>query len=407
MSCVGGDITNSTTESIAQTLMRSGGTATFLFINLASNSITVTNTITFRDNSTTGNMTISITASTTGIFEDTSNSDTISAGDLINISYPSQSSGTFSATVVGFIFSATTNTVTRLAAMGNVTYNNLGVIALDGLSKATTTEANAKCRQQNAGTLKNLAVNVTSSDGAQADTLISRQNGANGNLTLSIPKSTTGWFEDTSNSDTISGGDDFNYKFSSANIIGCRTLTSDYITTDTTGQCLAADTAQATTIATNKTQYFALKGAGKGGNAAETKVQRTARGAFTFQDLTINLLTNTITNTSTFTLRANAAGAGPSVSITASTTGVFSDLINTYVSIDTDLINYQIVTASTGTSLSILHMTSWTTTSVPPTPVPKNSMYSFINLPPFMADWKLQTYANQSPTFGSDMTQTA
>jgi hypothetical protein len=87
--------------------------------------------------------------------------------------------------------------------------------------------------------------------------------------------------------------------------------------------------------------------------STETNAQVTVNNAFKFSQLTCNVTSNSITNASTINLRANAGNAGPALSITASTTGIFNDSTDTYTANTTDAMNYQIVTGSTGTSISI------------------------------------------------------
>ena len=53
----------------------------------------------------------------------------------------------------------------------------------------------------------------------------------------------------------------------------------------------------------------------------------------------------------TVNLRKNAGNAGPTLSIGAS--GIFNDNTDTYTAAATDAMSYQIVTGSTGTSISI------------------------------------------------------
>jgi hypothetical protein len=48
-----------------------------------------------------------------------------------------------------------------------------------------------------------------------------------------------------------------------------------------------------------------------------------------------------------------AGNAGPTLSIGANATGIFTDNTHTYTAAATDAMNYQIVTGSTGTSISI------------------------------------------------------
>jgi hypothetical protein len=74
---------------------------------------------------------------------------------------------------------------------------------------------------------------------------------------------------------------------------------------------------------------------------------------FKFSELTCNVTSNSITGNSTVNLRKNAGNADPSLSISANATGIFNDNTDTYTAAATDAMNYQIVTGSTGTSMSI------------------------------------------------------
>ena len=75
--------------------------------------------------------------------------------------------------------------------------------------------------------------------------------------------------------------------------------------------------------------------------------------AFKFSELTCNVTSNSITGNSAVNLRKNAGNAGPTLSIGANATGIFNDNADTYTAAATDAMNYQIVTGSTGTSISI------------------------------------------------------
>jgi hypothetical protein len=78
----------------------------------------------------------------------------------------------------------------------------------------------------------------------------------------------------------------------------------------------------------------------------------TVNNAFKFSQLTCNVTSNSITGNSTVNLRKNAGNAGPTFSIGANATGIFNDNTDTYTGA-ADAMNYQIVTGSTGTSISI------------------------------------------------------
>jgi hypothetical protein len=79
----------------------------------------------------------------------------------------------------------------------------------------------------------------------------------------------------------------------------------------------------------------------------------TVNNAFKFSQLTCNVTSNSITGNSTVNLRKNAGNAGPTLLIGANSTGIFNDNSDTYTAAATDVMNYQIVTGSTGTFISI------------------------------------------------------
>ena len=63
-------------------------------------------------------MTITIPAGTTGVFEDTTNTDTIAAGDEYNLRSVTGAGGTLTIGALSVIFNATTNCVSKLISRG-------------------------------------------------------------------------------------------------------------------------------------------------------------------------------------------------------------------------------------------------------------------------------------------------
>jgi len=104
--------------------------------------------------------------------------------------------------------------------------------------------------------------------------------------------------------------------------------------------------------------------------------------AFRFSQLTCNVTSNSITNTTTINLRANAGNTGVALSIGANTTGIFTDATDTYTAAATDAMNYQIMTGSTGTSISISFIEVYgnATPAAAPT-VPKYQHFDNTNQP--------------------------
>jgi hypothetical protein len=147
------------------------------------------------------------------------------------------------------------------------------------------------------------------------------------------------------------------------------------------------------------TQYFGLSGSLVSGQSTETSAQVTVNTAFQFSQLTCNITSKGITNASTVNLRANSGNAGPAVSITGSTTGIFIDNTDTYSAATTDAINYQVVTASAGTSMKVAFIAVWGNSAVQVTPVTNYRHFRMVPpmKPPFTPNLDI---GNQYVTFG-------
>lgn len=145
--------------------------------------------------------------------------------------------------------------------------------------------------------------------------------------------------------------------------------------------------------------YFGLAGSLVTGQTTETNAQVTVNSAFTFSQLLANVASNGMTNASTLTLRANAGNAGSvSVSIGASSTGVFVDNTDTYTAATTDAMNYKLATASTGTSISISHLSVWGNISAATAGTTYKGQ-KFRNLPPLKMP-AYTSFGSTNPIFG-------
>jgi hypothetical protein len=153
--------------------------------------------------------------------------------------------------------------------------------------------------------------------------------------------------QDTTDSDNVAVGDDFDWQFSDTDTNYIYDFYS-FDFTSTNGYCIfaCATNDPVMSINTSVTAYYGLAG------SLDTS-QSTETNAFKFSELTCNITSNSITGNSTVNLRKNAGNAGPILSIGANATGIFNDNTDTYTAAATDAMNYQIVTGSTGTSISI------------------------------------------------------
>jgi len=366
-----GRIQVATTENTKDIKFRSAGKLKNLFCKISANSVAATSTFTLRKNAGDITNVLSIGSSATGNFEDTTHEDTIAAADLISFkTHPGAATGTYTLISISCVFSATTDTVTMLGTETPVNYtvaSTTNYIPLYGQCNAVqATEANVKQRMREAGTLKYLACNVATNR-AQTSTLRLRKNAANGNGAVSITGGgASGWYEDTSNTDTVTAGEDWNYSIltgTGVDTLTMRSVKSEFISTNNDGALMASFVTPATIAdATNRfyqvcgTASQATTETGAGG------VQQTARQAFVVSELSILVTQNDVGSASTLDFRKNAAATALTTSITASTTGVFSDSTHSVTLAASDLINYQVTVPSVASAhtITVANISAWT-----------------------------------------------
>lgn len=355
-------VSSNTTEAPVAIPYRTAGTFSKLGINVTTNDRTGAGTFKLRKNTADGNQTMSITATTTGFFQDTSNSDTIAAGDTVDGSITSGTGGTtFIANGWGALFAATTNTASRyVVSWGGAVLTDTQLIGIAGARSTSATEASQIGRAFVTGTVRHWAARIASNSRDGTTTLASRVNAANGNGAVSITASSTGTFEDTSNSDTIAVTDEFCMRATLAGTSGTITMAwaaLDFQTTDVSFQHAAEASGN---ISFGLTRYATVAGAPAAWSATESAHQFPALLTATVSVLTTYVATNSVNGTSTLTLRKATADAALAVSITASTTGRFSDTTNTESVTNLDLLAVKLVTGGSSGSLALAqHSLHW------------------------------------------------
>jgi len=262
--------------------------------------------------------------------------------------------------VLSSVFSATTDTAKRHSTSGISNITNAGTVffPLSGISDVTTTEADAQYKVETSAVIKNLFINVQGNSKASTQTFKDRINGVDGTLTISVGSTATGFFEDTTHSDTIALGDLVSLAAvfgSNGSGISFQTAV-DLVTTNTAFQFITGAASLSPTIAKVLTVFFPLAGDFDNATLTEANVQGKARIAFFASYLAIRCATNGVSATSTFTLRKNTTNTALAASITASTTGLFEDVTNTVSLVATDELDYQLVTGATGTNMTLSAM---------------------------------------------------
>ena len=343
-------------EAEAQITYNTAGTLSNLWINVSANTRNGAVTIVSRKNGGNGNQSISVSASGTGAFEDTSNIDAITAGDEVNVSLTAAgTTGTFTYRSITTLFNAAVNTVIHHATTNKiVTFASATRFQpLAGNRTSTVTESNHTFDFNSAGTLQKLFLYVSANARTTATTFGSRVNGINGALSISVAGAGTGVFEDTANSDTIAANDDVNYYITSG--AGTETLTYLILGVEflTTNKKFHSISATSSNMSAALTRYFYLGGEVTAGMATETQAQSELNITAIASNLIVNVSANGVSAASTFSLRDDENNSALTISITASTTGAFEDASNTANLLPTDLVNYGIVIGATGTSITL------------------------------------------------------
>lgn len=219
------------------------GTISRLVVRISSNTVSATSTLRSRINGSYGNLSISITASTTGTYQDITNSDTTADGDLVCLELAAGATGTsLSAVSYSTKFQASTNSVYMLRTNKDVVSYSSGPprrynMAAGGgdASYVGSEPTEIKLTSLIAGTLKNFGVLINSNSDNGTVTGILKVNSTIVNGAFSISSGATGVFTDTTHTDSVSTGNTIHYRFEStgttgnivADGIGC-----DFETTD-------------------------------------------------------------------------------------------------------------------------------------------------------------------------------
>src|SRR6266496_6185627 len=230
-----------TIEVDSQLIYRTAGRFSNLWLMLSFNTVGGTSTFTFMNNTVAGNQVVSVGASATGKFEDTTNADTIAAGDKIDVKFvPGGATGNHTLTALSMLFlpSTATNSSLTSSKLSFSQFTDLtgGAVTSyfplsgnnDNALASQTTESSGKTKIRVAGTFRNLAVKISANTCDSASTHTMRKNGADANLTLSIGSSATGIFEDTTHSDAVAAGDDYYNKIVTGGSTGAQLLTVFY-----------------------------------------------------------------------------------------------------------------------------------------------------------------------------------
>lgn len=345
-------------EAALQAIARDSYTWANLFVRVTANAATADTVVSSRVDGANGSQSVTIPAGTTGTFEDTVNSDSLVDGSLFNSQLVVGAGGDITLGVIFYTLSTVSNTTPILctADANRIWYSTVVAHARIGGALYPTDETNVLYIVWAATTLSNLRVYVHASDSSQSSVVRTRINQANGNLLVTITAGTTGSFEDTINTDSVSVGQTLNYILGPVLLAGTGScfFTLLQMKSTSTGRQLVVGYAHGGSIAFAVTRYGAVEsGTYPTAAGTESNIQTEAQIAFTLANLFARANTNTLDGATTVRSRKNTANGNLLISIGAGLTGSFEDTTNSDSIVATDLVNYQVVSGGTVGSITL------------------------------------------------------
>jgi hypothetical protein len=197
-------------DTSSKITVRAPFTAQNMIATVQTNSLTASTSVVSRKNGAAGAGTLTIGAGATGAFEDTTHTDSLASGDTFGFSAVTTAGGTSIAIIVGCTLNYTSQKSEVVG--GGATFNfNASPQFVTALNCNTSGLTELSCLLAINGVLSAMRFNVFSNTNTGTWTLTVRKNGVNGSQTLSVGATTTGNFEDTTHTDTISETDSITY----------------------------------------------------------------------------------------------------------------------------------------------------------------------------------------------------
>ena len=333
------------TETDVAYKLDAAGVSSLLQVYMTGNAQASAGTATSRKNTALGNQTISITAATTGLFQDTTHSDSLAKGDTQDVQITAPTTSTFTVSVQGVLFSGTS----VVAGFFNCQdAGNSGTTVNGGTASSTkflpvmgagdnsnplyqTTESIAQEQVVSAGTLSRLGTRVPSNTSTNTMSWVFRKNTTSGSQTITITG--TGYIEDTTHTDAIVGGDlvDISSTTGAGTVnaaarFNIMTLTSGSSALDLRqGNTRTAGQGFSSTVAT----FMAIGACNITAFATEAQIQTQIPFAGTFSDLIATVSATSGTGAQPMTFRVGGSNGNQTISINPASTGTTHDVTHT------------------------------------------------------------------------------
>jgi len=356
-----GASTNTTTTGNQEIPIRDAGTFSNLFTYAPTNTASVNSTITLQKSQADTALTVTYTADQTGIKEDTSNTVAFAATDEAQweITVPNEAAtNTLTLNLIACQFEPDTssNCITILGGTGSASHgvaSTTRYIIPNGTVAPASSETFTKYRARAAFTASDLYTFVSANSRTTDTTFSTRKNGAPGGQSVVYTSGQTGVKEDTSGTDSIAVGDDYNYAITT--LTGTENISYSVVSTTAinTGGIFMMESGitGAISITTGVTDYFAAGGGMVTTSTTEAHYQMYPRFTFTASELGAMVSSNSSgSGDCVITFRDNGGSSGISVTYTPGQTGLKNDSVNTSeITSGTDEIDYEVANAGNGT----------------------------------------------------------
>jgi len=373
-------LTLSATEANVAVPYRSAGTFSKLYIRVTANTTSASSTLVVRKNGADQALTLTIPAATAGVFEDTTNTFSITAGDLVNYKTVSGGTGVVTISLISVIFDATTNCVSKLIADG-VAHTSASASRFHVISGANSAVSSSGTTPNNTirkvATFKNHATYVSANARTTNTVFTLRKNAVDSTVTVTFGNVETGLKEDSTHTSVTAANDVLDYKTSTGT--GTETLTTEYeaIEAEHATDCLVSASslgASADQIANFATTWYMPIGGSTQIFSSEANTQQKPRAGFIISELTFRTNVNTLDGACVVTLRKNGADTALTVTMTAGSTTPVTDSTHTVSVGSNDDINLSIVSAGTTGAITLRQIAVWLKT------VPERSLSDSITI---------------------------
>ena len=213
---IAGELTDTSTESNAKNRMRKAGTLKNMAVKVKTNTRSTASTFRTRKNAANGALTVTVASSGTGVFEDTANNDTVSAGEDWNYQEVLGTGATaFLLQYIAVDFVSTAGIGMLICTWNTgISYgsNSTGFEAVGGRLADNGNDTGQLMKARAPFQFSELTCNILTNTITASTTCKLQKNQADATQVVTIGASSTGVFSDSTHVDTVAPGDNLSYK---------------------------------------------------------------------------------------------------------------------------------------------------------------------------------------------------